>query len=300
MCSLRGPMDTLRHELDVLKRRDKAFRDDIRRFDDELRLAGAVQRDLVCSSMPAVDGLDIHTLYRPAQAVSGDIYDVTRLDDAHIAISLADVTGHGLPAALLTAFVKRALRGTETIGGQAHRLEPNEVLTRLNSDILDARLRECQFATAIHAVYNERTRMIRWARGGAPYPILVRRGEVAVQVASGGPIVGAFPQAQFEVMEQQLEPGDTLVFHTDGLDALLLNQQSGLGLCDLPRSDWFQALGRQPTAKLLRDLEKRLDAADPAAWKADDVSAVVLQVHDPAPDEHQASRSSRVCCPAGV
>jgi sigma-B regulation protein RsbU (phosphoserine phosphatase) len=272
-------MATMRWELEMLKRRHETMRQRVRSLDDQLHQAAAVQRDLLCSAPPRVEGLDIQTLYRPAQSVSGDVYDVTRLDDVHVAISLADVTGHGLPAALLTAYVKRGLRGAETLSGQTHRLEPDDVLARLNLDILEARLDDCQFATAIHAVYNERSRVIRWARGGAPYPILGRRGEAPRHIKSEGPIVGVIPEARFDVVETRLRPGDTLVLHTDGLDALLLNKLSGLGPCDLPKTDWFQSLGSRPTKQLVDDLEGRLAAMKPDAWEADDLSAVILHVH---------------------
>jgi hypothetical protein len=292
-------MATLRRELEVLKRRHETMKERVRNLDDQLHLAATVQRDLLCSDPPRVEGLDIHTLYRPAQSVSGDVYGVTRLDDAHIAISLADVTGHGLPAAFLTTYVKRGLRGAETLNGQTHRLEPDDVLARLNRDILEAQLDDCQFATAIHAVYNERTRVIRWARGGAPYPILGRPGEAPRQIRSEGPIVGAIPEARFEVLEMRLRPGDTLVLHTDGLDALLLNKRSGLGPCDLPQTDWFQALGRRPTNRLVGELENHIAGTEPGAWEADDLSAVILHIRETSPEYRQASNASLDLCRAG-
>jgi serine phosphatase RsbU (regulator of sigma subunit) len=288
MCDLRRPMEALRSELEVLRQRDRAFRAALHHLDTELRLAGAVQRDLLPSTMPPVNGADIHTLYRPVHAVSGDIYEVVRLDGEHIAISLADATGHGVAAALLTAFAKRGLRGSETVGGRTHRLEPNEVLARLNRDILEMQLQECQFVTAVHAVYNERTHVVRWSRGGAPYPILARRGQPPYRHRSDGPIIGAYPQAPFEVTELQLGPGDVLVFHTDGLEALLLDRRSGSGPADLDCSPWFRALGRQPIEQLLSALETRLDELDPADWEADDLSAVILQVQDSRPRKRTA------------
>jgi serine phosphatase RsbU (regulator of sigma subunit) len=297
MCDLRRPMEALRSELEVLRQRDKAFRAALHHLDTELRQAGAVQRDLLPSTMPAVKGVDIHTLYRPVHAVSGDIYEVVRLDGEHIAISLADATGHGVAAALLTAFAKRGLRGSETVGGRTHRLEPNEVLARLNRDILEMHLQECQFVSAVHAVYNERTRVVRWSRGGAPYPILARRGQPPRRHRSDGPIVGAYPQAPFEVTELQLGPGDVLVFHTDGLEALLIDRRSGSGLSELDCSPWFQALGREPIEQLLHALETRLDELDPADWEADDLSAVILQVQD-SPPSKRAPRDARLKPPS--
>ena len=83
-------------------------------------------------------------------------------------MAVADATGHGIPAALLTVYIKRALRGKEIENGSYRILSPDEVLSRLNDDILDARLSECQFVAAVYAVLNTTTLELTVARGGAP------------------------------------------------------------------------------------------------------------------------------------
>jgi serine phosphatase RsbU (regulator of sigma subunit) len=292
MCVLRQSMEAMQHELDALKRRDKILEDNLRRVDDDLRLAGAVQRDLLGFDPPDVAGIDVHTLYRPAETVSGDTYDVARLDDRHVAISLADVTGHGFAAALLTAFVKRGLKSHTVIPDGSRPAGPDLVLKRLNEDILDARLQECQFVTAIHAVYDESTRVIRWAHGGAPYPILVRRGERPRRLVTRGTIVGAVPDAVFEVAEVLLRDGDRFILHTDGLEALLLGSEGGLGLGKLEQTDWFRDLGQGNIPRMLSELEHRLNVADPEAWQHDDVSAIVLEAHDSPRNEREPAAPS--------
>jgi hypothetical protein len=270
---------SLEREVDALRRRDAAQQSVIERLDAELRLAASLQRSLH-SPPPAVDGVDFHTLYRPAYMVSGDTYELARLDDSHVAVSLADATGHGVSAGLLSVYVNRSLRGAETHGGRHRLLSPDEVLTRANSDLLDAELQDCQFVAGLYAVYCEPTRVIRWARAGSPYPILIRHGEAPRQLSSNGPLLGVLPGARFEVCELQLNPGDSLLFHTDGLDALLLDGHRNLHCCDLDRTDWFRGLRDVPIEDHLKRLQGELDGPEASGPDRDDVTVVCLHVRE--------------------
>lgn len=270
-----------RPQRDVIDRSGPSRRPPVHRIDDQLRLAASLQRNLQ-APLPTVDGLDVHAFYRPADIISGDAYGVHRLDETHVAVTVADATGHGLPAGLLSTFVKRSLRGKELTSTGYRLLEPDEVLVRANADILETQLQECQFVTALYAVYDESTRTIRWARGGAPYPILVRRGDRPRQIISNGPLLGAMTRARFEIVEHQLDPGDTLIFHTDGLDAFLLSRHHDLGCCDLHRTDWFETLGEEPINAHLEQLEAGLTGSSGAGWNEDDITIVALHVGEPA------------------
>ncbi len=276
-----GVLDAVQRELELLRRREAAHRTALDSLKEQLRQAGALQRNLLPSEMPEIMGLDVHVVYRPVDVLSGDSYDVVRLDAGRVAFSLADATGHGLPAALLSAFVKRSLQGTERAGDAYGAMAPDEVLARVNTDLLDVRLQECHFVAALYAVYDETTRVIRWARGGAPYPILVRPGGKPYQVISEGPLVGACEDPRFELVELQLEPGDTLLFHTDGLERLLLACEPYLGCCDLERTKWFRVLGRRPLSSQLEELETRFPYLSGVDEGADDVTLLVLKLIDP-------------------
>ena len=246
-------------------------------LEGQMEIAGRLQRELLCSPLPRVEGLRICTLFEPAESTSGDLYDVHRLDEDHIGIALADATGHGLPAAFLSVYIKQLLNG-KLIGSADYRLlGPEEVLERLNTHVLAANLQDCQFAAALYAIYDLKTRVIRWARGGIPYPILARPGQPARHVPSKGPIVGTFEGASFEVVELQLEPGDRLVLHTDGVDALLLNPPSGLGCSQLDRTSWFGDLARGSIRGQVDDLRRRRATIESDDWDPDDLTVVALE-----------------------
>ncbi len=107
--SVQKEMDGLREELNLLRRRDETLNFYMHRLDEELRLAARLQQDFLPKSLPNVGRLHFHTLFRPAGYVSGDLYDVMRLDERRIGFYMADAVGHGMPAALLTMFLKHAL-----------------------------------------------------------------------------------------------------------------------------------------------------------------------------------------------
>jgi hypothetical protein len=249
-----------------------------RRYVKQLRLASQVQREFLPESLPRFGPISFQALFRPVDYVSGDIYDVHRLDEDHVGIALADATGHGMPAALLTVYIKRALRGKEIENGAYRILSPEEVLLRLNDDIMEAGLTECPFVAALYAVLNIRTYELTFARGGAPYPIRrTARGELEVLVSDGG-VVGVLPNSRFEVMRVQMQPGDSLLLYSDGLERIVAPEVSMEEGPDELRSA-AASLGRDTRWALLaaigaeEDLTQSAETATavadgPAPWSA--------------------------------
>ncbi len=271
---------SLRHMADKaqsMMRKTQRLADEAHVLDEQLRLARQVQSDFLPRRVPECQGVRFLTLFRPVDYVSGDIYDLARLDEGHIGLAVADVTGHGVPAALLTLFVKRSWRAKE-ISGNAYRIiPPDELLYRLNRDVLEADLEQCQFVTACCAIYDQRSRIITWARGGLPYPILIRPGEGVRRLRSSGELVGAFEEANFELCQEQLKPGDRMVFFTDGLEALLLGA-SPQGLDEIEETAWFARLGELPLEDQIDDIHRRLNGISARDWPCDDVTIVAVAV----------------------
>ena len=266
----------MNEELNRLRRREAEMRPGAHGFDEQLRLAGEIQRDLLPGAMPETSPLSVEALYLPAEYVSGDIYDVSRLDEDHVGLSIADATGHGLPAALLTIFVKNSFRG-KAINGDGYRiLEPDEVLRGLNADLLNTRLSGCQFITGLHAVLDRQTCRMRWARGGVPYPVLIRPGEAPRRLASHGSLMGAFEKPGFEVAYHQFELGDTLLFFTDGLEALLLRHDEAFSTGEIVESAWVRRVAADgPNAGLEAIRTLAADTPD-WQWHKDDITVLAV------------------------
>jgi sigma-B regulation protein RsbU (phosphoserine phosphatase) len=126
--------------------------------------------------------------------------------------------GHGVAASLLTIFVKKGVRAKDVIGPQYRLVPPDEVLQRLNRDLIAQSLAEAPFITMVYALLNYRTGALRFARAGHPHPLyLPRDGEPRLWQTEGS-LMGVFDTA-FRAQAQQLRPGDKLLLYSDGIDA---------------------------------------------------------------------------------
>ncbi len=242
--------------------------------------ARQLQDDLLPRSLPESDSLRISTLYVPANELSGDVYDVVRLGERHLSINISDATGHDMAAAMLSIFMKQSLRAREAAAHQTRRAgieHPHELLSKLNDELVAADLSDCHFLTSIHAVYDEVDRNLLWARGGMPYPILIRRGESPQRIVSEGGLIGAFADQQFDSVSTHLRPGDMMLLFTDGLEALLLNAGPGRGAAKLLDTPWCRTLTGETLEAHLHEIEDLLSSTSSNDWPADDVTILALE-----------------------
>ena len=147
-------IDVLRSELEALRSRDRTVHFHMQRLDDELRLAARLQQDFLPKSLPQIGSVRFHTLFRPAGYVSGDLYDVMRLDEKHVGFYIADAVGHGMPAALLTMFIKNALVTKEITADGYRLLTPAQTMAMLNDALVSQNLSNASFATALYGLIN--------------------------------------------------------------------------------------------------------------------------------------------------
>ena len=185
---------------------------------EQLRLAGLVQQDFLPAKLPNTEEVQWATLFLPAEWVSGDIYDIVRIDEQHIGFYVADIVGHGMPAALLTIFLKQALIMRETIGNNYRIFSPAEVVGNLNMRMTAQKLSGYQFATCCYCLLNTKTLQLTYARAGHPYPILIRPGQEPEQLQIRGSLLGIFEQAEYVQGTVQLQPGDKLLLFSDGAE----------------------------------------------------------------------------------
>jgi len=224
-------------EVALAHRCQEGVRLEMERLHEELNLAASIQREFTSAPLPEIDGLDFSVLFRPVNFVSGDVYAVRPLDDEHLGFLVADAVGHGVPAALLTMVLANALAGINgpTIKaaadapsdpplarlGAAAALSPAEVLRRLNARLCEVQGDHARFATAVYGVINQRTRAVRIAGAGHPYPIVVGR-HASTTIQTEGPLLGVFPDAVFDEAAFTLRAGESLLLYTDGLEAAFM------------------------------------------------------------------------------
>ncbi|QOV88772.1 PP2C family protein-serine/threonine phosphatase [Humisphaera borealis] len=211
-------MTSLREEVEQLRKRDRTVNFHMQRIDEELRMAARLQQDFLPKSMPRFGTVGFNALWRPAGYVSGDIYDIFRLDENHVGFYIADAVGHGVPAALLTMFIKHSLV-TKEISNQTYRLlDPGETLARLNDALAGQNLATGTFCTACYAVLDLQTQVMELASAGHPTPMLLRGDDPPRPIPVEGSLLGIFEGEQYRTRTIQLGAGDRVLLYTDGVE----------------------------------------------------------------------------------
>jgi phosphoserine phosphatase RsbU/P len=243
----------------------------------ELEIARQIQGSTLPREVPRISGLEIAARYVPMSAVAGDFYDFLAVDEHRVGILVADVTGHGVPAALIASMLKVAFAGQA-----GHADDPARVLTGLNR-ALCGKFEE-HFVTAIYVFVDLASGRIRY--GGAAHPPLLMashaNGEEAHAAQENGLMLGLFPEAVYESAEIQLREGDRCLLYTDGLFEAMNAAQEEFGKARV--SEFLQRHSRLPAAQLATELLQEV-----ARWSGhaagrrqeDDITLLVLAFQKP-------------------
>jgi len=176
----------------------------------ELETARQIQLSILPSVIPKIEGLDIAARYIPMTSVAGDFYDFILVDEKHIGILVADVSGHGMPAALIASMLKIALSSQV-----AHAADPAQVLSGLNQALCGKF--QHHFVTAAYLFVDMQNRTLTYAGAGHP-PLLLWGGSKAVRsVEENGLFLGKFSFATYSSVELPLKAGDRILLYTDGI-----------------------------------------------------------------------------------
>jgi len=239
------------------------------RLNREVEIAHEVQEMLFPQNLPAIAGLDYFGYCRPARGVGGDSYDFMVLESGIVAISIGDVSGKGIPAALLMASLQSALRG------QAMSMPPDlgAMIGNLNRLIFDSSPSN-RYATLFYSQYDPATRILTYVNGGH-CPPMVRRGDRIHRLEDGGPVVGLFRAARFAHGTFQIEPGDVLIGFTDGISEAMNAADEEWGEDALGA---FLLMHRGDTAReLIPKIESAADAFAAGFPQHDDMTIVVVR-----------------------
>jgi sigma-B regulation protein RsbU (phosphoserine phosphatase) len=181
------------------------------RMNRELEIAREVQERLFPQSVPSIPGIELAGFCRPALGVGGDYYDYFALHDGQLGIAVGDVSGKGIPAALLMASLRASLRA-QTMRGERDLAALMENVNTLGYDSSAVN----KYATFFYGQYSPESRLLRYVNAGHEPP-LIFRGTNLIRLETGGPVVGLLPGVQYEQGAIALEPGDVLVAFTDGI-----------------------------------------------------------------------------------
>jgi len=194
---LRGIREQLASQLQTIQR--------------EMDTARQIQMSILPRTIPAIAGLDIAARYIPMTAVAGDFYDFIPIDEKRIGILVADVSGHGMPAALISSMLKIAL-GTQT--GCAS--DPARVLAGLNEALYGKFTGH--FVTAAYVLIDTEKQSLRYAGAGHP-PLILRDTAAGAtrEFVENGLFLGYFPNATYSAVELPFKTGDWILLYTDGI-----------------------------------------------------------------------------------
>jgi sigma-B regulation protein RsbU (phosphoserine phosphatase) len=200
-------LTTLRTEIAAGRERRQQAKDDKREYEEARR----IQRKLLPTTIPQIDGCEIATQWRPASGVGGDCYDVIPFGNARMGLCIADVVGKGIPAALLMSNLQASVRAFATEAAQ-----PAELCQQVNR-ILCGRIAEGRFISFFYCRIDTSLGVITYANAGHYLPIVVRHDGSIARLTEGGPVLGVFSDATYEQGHFQISSGDRIVLFTDGV-----------------------------------------------------------------------------------
>jgi len=241
----------------------------------ELQIANQIQASILPREVPRLAGLEIVARYVPMSAVAGDFYDFLVVDDRRIGILVADVTGHGVPAALIASMLKVAFAGQT-----AHAEDPARVLAGLNR-ALCGKFEE-HFVTAAYVFVDLDRFVLRYAGAGHP-PLLLAprtnargRDSESREVETNGLMLGLFPEATYSSVEISLDAGDRVLLFTDGILEAMNSAREEFGKSRLKR---FLAASSSSASQLADALLlelRRWSGAEAKRTHDDDITLLVL------------------------
>ncbi|MFQ5489519.1 MAG: PP2C family protein-serine/threonine phosphatase [Phycisphaerae bacterium] len=267
----------MERELDNMERIGKRLNRHFSQVDQEMQLAGRLQRDFLPQTADPIGPITFSTVFRPASWVSGDIYDVLRVDEKHLAFYVADAVGHGMAASLLTMFIKKAIVSKRVFADGYEILTPSETLKGLNDALSGQALPNCQFVTACYCLINIETLQMQYARGGHPYPLLLGHDAGIIDLKSSGGLLGVFPGEEFPSGTIQLKPGDKIVIYTDGLETAF-DESADPDNATPAYHKMFMDLASCPLAEFAPRINALLDGQTGSLNPMDDITIVSLEV----------------------
>jgi phosphoserine phosphatase RsbU/P len=238
-------------------------------IDKELEVARQLQFSILPTAIPEIQNIRIAVSYRPMTAVAGDFYEFVSADGKRMGFLVADVTGHGVPAALIASMIKVAMQSVE---GCTH--DPREVLRGLNR-ILFKQLHE-QYVSAAYLWIDTEQGKALYSAAGHP-PLLRWREDRLERIESNGLLFGVISDPEYPVCEFAIRTGDRLLLYTDGL--IEPQNTNGEYFGDRKLEEVIRKNQSRPPAELLEQTLSEIRAWQPALLpQQDDITLIVIEV----------------------
>ena len=239
----------------------------------ELEIAREVQEQLFPQELPRAPGLELAGHCRPARGVGGDYYDFLALGPDRLGLAIGDVSGKGIPAALLMASLQASLRGQASFGTR----DLAELMERVNK-LICASSSPNRDATFFDAEYSPSTRRLAYVNAGHNAPMLLRADGRLERLEAGGPVVGLIELASYAAAEVELRPGDVLLGYTDGLSEAMDPAEQEWGEERLAQA--LRSAAALPAGQAVERLMAEADAFAAGAPQHDDMTLLVVRAQE--------------------
>lgn len=241
------------------------------RMEEELEIARGIQRNLLPAKIPVYDGYDLAVMNITSQQVGGDYYDIIELDKNTFCVAIADVSGKGVPAALLMANLQAFMKTTCSQGMQL------EEATALINDLISENTSDGRFITFFWAILDNEKRTLNYVNAGHNHPLLIRDGKIQ-KLDKGGIILGVMKtMLPYDSESIKLEKDDVVLLFTDGIT-------EAKNKADEEYSDEkLEALAVESAGcsskEILEIIKKDVQAFAHGAAQSDDMTVVVIKVN---------------------
>jgi sigma-B regulation protein RsbU (phosphoserine phosphatase) len=240
-----------------------------RRLQAQLEVARQVQLELLPARDPKLEGFDISAYNFSTEEVSGDYYDFVQIYEDHLGLVIADVSGKGVPAALLMAFLRASLRAAIQIG-----YAPNISMAKVNYLLWES-IKDNQFVTAFYGVLDSTNKTLAYVNAGHNPPLLMDADGKARFIERGGIPLGMFKDTRYYEYYLPVESGQMLVLYTDGA-----TEAASAEGCEFGRERLEQKVreGRHlPAKELIKSLHDAILEWTDGRGSADDVTFVIVK-----------------------
>jgi sigma-B regulation protein RsbU (phosphoserine phosphatase) len=239
------------------------------RMKEEVRLASRIQADLLPKSPPAAAGFDISGKSVPAQLVGGDYFDFMTMADGRYAVTLGDVSGKGLPAALLMANLQATLRGQTLSGGPVR-----ECIQRSNKLLCESTSPE-KFVTLFYSVLDPGAGTLTYCNAGHDAPMLLRAGGATERLATGGVVLSILEDYAYEEATVPFGPGDLMLIYSDGISEAMNPADEQFG--EERIAEVVARERHKPAAEIIDCITAAVRAHAGTAPQMDDMTLVVVR-----------------------
>ena len=239
------------------------------RVKEELALAHKIQVNLLPKQAPAIAGYDIAGKSLPAETVGGDYFDFMPMQEHYLGFCVGDVSGKGLPAALLMANVQATLRG------QAFCSRSVAACLEQSNKLLYQSAPKGAFVTLFCGLLDTARHQISYANAGHNRPLLLNAGGTLTTLSTGGLVLGAAPTHAYTEDERALHPGDTLLLYSDGITEAMNEAREQFGEERLAAT--FERYRRKPAAVMVERIIRAVECHAGEAPQSDDMTVLVIK-----------------------